>query len=160
MTYVESKVISLSLTSCFPWSIKGWPAMRRTMWPCIECTMEKRRHDLKVWSNVFLWVGLRFTLETCRLFFSLVAKNVIDWETRWCATCVRSRLHYTSITALKISWAQAACWFPKTNKSIRVTKHWQAPVNDLNTDRYHAPEPVISFWRISLANWLIKLNHS
>lgn len=37
------------------------------------------------------------------------------------------------------------CWFPKTNKSLRITKDWQPPVNDLNTDRYHTAEPVISF---------------
>ena len=42
--------------------------------------------------------------------------------------------------------------FSKTNKSLRTTKDWQPPVNDLNTDRYHTAEPVISFYRISLAN--------
>ena len=35
--------------------------------------------------------------------------------------------------------------FPKPNKSLRITKDWQPPVNDLNTDRYHTAEPVISF---------------
>lgn len=34
---------------------------------------------------------------------------------------------------------------PKTNKSLRITTDWQPPVNELNTDRYHTAEPVISF---------------
>lgn len=39
----------------------------------------------------------------------------------------------------------SASWFPKTNKSLRITTDWQPPVNELNTDRYHTAEPVISF---------------